>query len=180
MEKYLIKKWDENQLRLQEVISKDKKINVCDYDYLFDLIIKNILTPDEEMDLEWDETTKACGWSMYSSDSSYFYSIGLKEIKEYFGDGEDDYYEYPDRQKVIITYADYGTCPICDILVAIRNHCWDCQEEGLPTEEQVKDYMKLCRDLICRAKIVDYSRYSNCTDISKIYYDKDLKEQETN
>ena len=63
------------------------------------------------------------------------------------------------------------------ILVAIRNHCWDCQEEGLPTEEQVKDYMKLCRDLICRAKIVDYSRYSNCADISKIYYDKDLKEQ---
>ena len=45
------------------------------------------------------------------------------------------------------TYQDYGSCSGCDLLESIREY-----DGGLPTEEQVKEYMMLELHLLQRCR----------------------------
>jgi hypothetical protein len=44
----------------------------------------------------------------------------------------------------LLTYVEYGSCSGCDTLQSIQD--WSNE---LPTEQQVKDFMALCRHLVC-------------------------------
>lgn len=50
----------------------------------------------------------------------------------------------PAEYDYLMTYVGYGSCSGCDTLQAIQ----DCGE-GKLNESQVKDFMTLCRDLVC-------------------------------
>ena len=43
-----------------------------------------------------------------------------------------------------MTYVDYGSCSGCDTLQSIQSFSGD-----KPTDSQLKDYMTLCKDLVC-------------------------------
>ena len=43
-----------------------------------------------------------------------------------------------------MTYVGYGSCSGCDTLQGIQG--WD--DDRLPTEAQINDYMMLCKDII--------------------------------
>ena len=48
----------------------------------------------------------------------------------------------------LMTYVEYGSCNYCDILQRIQ-YLEDCENiHKLPTEQQVKDYMILCKDIV--------------------------------
>lgn len=52
---------------------------------------------------------------------------------------------YPSIGDYIYTHTYYGTCSGCDALMAIND---EYSSDGLPTEEQIKDYMTLCLHLV--------------------------------
>lgn len=150
MIKYCLQKWDKNKDRLEAAIRADKTINDYKngYSYLVKLVIDYILN-EQETENEKSEEEKPEVWDsskIVEIDHGYYQGTLLFLIpKKHTIPGE---YEY------LMTYADYGTCPACDVLEGIR---WnDDGEEKLPTEQQVKDYMTLCRDLVSHM-IVPYN-----------------------
>ena len=50
----------------------------------------------------------------------------------------------PSEYDYLMTYVNYGSCSGCDTLQAIQNY-----EKEEITEGQLKDFMSLCKDLIC-------------------------------
>lgn len=137
MLKYCLRKWDKNKEKLETAIRNDSTINRCDYEYLVRLIVDYILNDEENvMDIErWDNSRIIC-IDQGSWEGTQLYFIPTL----YEAPGEDDY---------LLTYASYGSCEMCDMLERIRR---DAAWEGLskpPTEQQVKDYMELCRHLVC-------------------------------
>ncbi len=50
----------------------------------------------------------------------------------------------------VMTNNYYGSCSGCDTLKGIRNY-----EDGLPSEQQVKEYMNLALHLVQRLKYLD-------------------------
>lgn len=53
----------------------------------------------------------------------------------------------PDASEYVITNTYYGSCSGCDTLQSISYY-----DDGLPTEEQIKDYMKLALHLLQKCK----------------------------
>lgn len=52
----------------------------------------------------------------------------------------------PDPEDYRMTFAWYGSCSGCDALQSAQS--WG---DGKLTEQQVKDFMSICKDLICNA-----------------------------
>lgn len=55
----------------------------------------------------------------------------------------------PSVEDYVYTNTYYGSCSGCDTLQAIH-----CYKDGLPDEEQVKDYMRLCLYLLQRCNFM--------------------------
>jgi hypothetical protein len=51
----------------------------------------------------------------------------------------------PEEYEYLMTYVGYGTCSGCDTLLEIQSYSYD---NDLPTEQQLKDYMTLCKHLV--------------------------------
>jgi hypothetical protein len=131
MIKYCKEKWDKNKKKLEDVLREDTALNSCDYDYLVKLVVENILN-DETNDYgdTWDSkniTTVDNG----DYQGTQLFLIPLKTYQ-------------PSEYEYLMTYVGYGSCSGCDTLQAIQ--CW---YDKKPTEEQVKDFMNLCKDLVC-------------------------------
>ena len=50
----------------------------------------------------------------------------------------------PSASEYLLTYVSYGSCSGCDTLLSIQD--WN---DGKLTDSQVKDFMGLCKDLVC-------------------------------
>jgi hypothetical protein len=137
MLKYCYHKWDCNKNGLREVIRNDKNINSCDYLYLVKLVTKYILNgefPSEISgdDQRWDsENITTVDNGDYQGTLLFFIPRNWYQPSEY------DY---------LLTYASYGSCSGCDSLMGIQE--FYRFSDDLPTEEQVKEYMNLCKDLV--------------------------------
>lgn len=148
MIKYCLQQWDKNKDRLEAAIRADVTINNHDryYDYFVKLVVKHILNEEGHTD------GKQESWNaekIYTIDDGYYHGTLLFLIPR--GDSAPAEYEY------LMTFADYGSCNVCDTLVGIRYGHGDDDCEGKPpTEQQVADYMTLCRDLISHM-IVPYN-----------------------
>lgn len=55
----------------------------------------------------------------------------------------------PSADEYVITTVSYGSCSGCDTLLNISGY-----EEGIPNEQQLKDYMTLCLHLLQRMKTI--------------------------
>ena len=142
-------KWAENSHKLKEVLSKDTTLNSCDYKYLVKLTIKYILnTEDDEWDVE----------HITEIDNGDYQGTLLWMIPR-------DTYQ-PSCYEYLITYCYYGSCSGCDTLLGIQEDIYDDSDTILPTEIQLKQYMDLCKDIICNIKRPYYSQmwYEGCPD----------------
>lgn len=137
MLKYCYHTWDYNKDRLQEAIQMDKNINSCDYAYLVKLVTRYILNGAlpprlSEYEQRWDYD------NITTVDNGDYQGTLLFLIPR-------DWYQ-PSEYDYLLTYAGYGSCSGCDSLLSIQE-CYRFSDD-LPTEEQVKEYMDLCKDLI--------------------------------
>lgn len=134
MLKYCRDKWDGNKDKLEEAIRKDTSLNSCDYSYLVSLVVKHILNPivsnEEDDDFDAEEIT--------TIDNGDYQGTQLFMIPR-------NTYQ-PSASDYLLTFIYYGSCSGCDTLQAIQS--W-CDDDKVPTEEQVKDFMTLCRNLVC-------------------------------
>ena len=129
MLKYCLDKWNQNKGLLEEQLKKDTTLNSCDCDYvdLVKLIVDFILNPG--VDIKWnsDEITVV--------DNGDYQGTQLFLIPRMT-------YQ-PSEYEYLMTYVGYGSCSGCDTLQAIHDY-----SENPLTEEQVKDFMTLCKDLL--------------------------------
>ncbi|WP_143322806.1 hypothetical protein [Clostridium sp. HBUAS56010] len=146
MIRYCIDKWAANKIELEAAIKRDKEINSCNYSYLVKLVVKYILNLGVDTEYErWDEE------KITTIDNGDYQGTQLFLIpKKTYQPGANEY---------LLTYQYYGSCSGCDSLQAIQD--WS---EDIPTDERVKDYMTLCKDIICNMIRPYNSLYNNDED----------------
>lgn len=123
--------WYKNKDKLEAVIMMDTKLNHCDYSYLVELIVEYILNPSIETDYEKFDTDAITVIDNGDYQGTLLFMIPRKTYQ-------------PSEYDYLLTYANYGSCSGCDTLLSIQD--WG---DKLPTENQIKDYMTLCKDLVC-------------------------------
>lgn len=127
MLKCCVDQWDRNKATLEAAIRQDGKLRDCGYKYLVRLIVRHILTDS---------------WCMFDE-----YRISKIDDGDWQGTvlyviPEKDY--QPAHYQYIMTYVCYGSAGDDDTLQGIH----DLSNTELPTEQQVQDYMTLCRHLV--------------------------------
>lgn len=133
MIKYCVKKWNKNKDKLYNELKDDLNLNACEYEYLVRLVVKHILNGDIDESSEyeqWDDTR------ITIVDNGDYQGTLLFIIPQ-------KTYQ-PQEFEYLITYVDYGSCSGCDTLQSIQSFSGD-----KPTDSQLKDYMTLCKDLVC-------------------------------
>ena len=125
MIKYCLNAWDRNKDVLEKNIKKDPFLVSCDYLYIVQMTVNNILGK------EWDyKNITVIDNGDYQGTTLYL----IPRIK----------YQ-PSAYDYLLTYAYYGSCSGCDTLQAIQDTII-----GELTDEQVRDYMMLCKDIVTR------------------------------
>lgn len=122
MIKYCKEQWMKNEGKLKEVLLHRKDLNYCSYETLVKLVVDYILN-DEEQDENWDsKNITVIDNGDYQGTELYLIPRNTYQPAEY------DY---------LMTYVGYGSCSGCDTLQNIQ-----CDEDN------IDDYMTLCRDLV--------------------------------
>ena len=158
MIKYCLEKWDKNCKKLENAIRQDALINECEYDYLVNLVVTYILNDGEDvsnisvMDMFDMSRTK-------EEDNKYLWDNGeITKIDNGEWQGtllfliprKDCFLEAHDY---LMTYVNYGSCSGCDTLQGIQYADYldqndDYYTSKFPLEQQVKEYMMLCKDIV--------------------------------
>jgi hypothetical protein len=130
MLKYCLTKWEENKNLLEEQLATNAKWNVCEYVDLVKLVVDYILNAGR--------TTSQVGWDSERitviDDGDYQGTqLFLIPCKCY----------QPAEYEYLMTHVGYGSCSGCDTLQAIQSGGIE-----LLTERQIKDFMKLCKDIL--------------------------------
>lgn len=123
MIKYCLDCWNKNQQSLREQLEKDASLNSCEYEYLVKLVTRYILGK------EWDAEN-----IIVVDNGDYQGTLLFLIPRDTYQPSEDEY---------LMTYVGYGSCSGCDTLQAIQEY-----GENIPTPEQLKDFMSLCKDLV--------------------------------
>lgn len=139
---YCKRKWAENEGLLREAIAKSENHREWQYIDIVKMVVNYILNPGYqpiEFNYLWDADVIAD-----IDDGCYQGSeIFLIHRKAY----------QPDPQDYLITYVWYGSCSGCDTLQSIQYvDIFDRDMPKTPNDEQVNDYMTLCRDIVTRMK----------------------------
>lgn len=130
MLKYCRDKWDENKDKLETALREAENLNTCDYDTLVKMVVEYILNPSADYSDTYDKD------SITIIDNGDYQGTLLFMIptKTY----------QPSEYNYLLTYVGYGSCSGCDTLQAIQG--WGDKKL---TDTQVKDFMILCKDLVC-------------------------------
>lgn len=136
MLKYCLEQWDKNKDALEKDISQDKNLTGyfgeedAGYLYLVKKLVKTVLNCDSVY--KWDAE------SIVEIDNGDYQGTLLFVIpRNTFQPSEYDY---------LMTYIGYGSCGFCDTLMAIKDLGYSADK--YPTEDQVKDYMVLMKDIL--------------------------------
>ena len=130
MLKYCRDKWEENKDKLEKALREDDSLNDCDYSELVAMVVKHILNPGEN------------NYNTYDSGNITVIDDGHYQGTLLFMIPMDTY--QPSEYEYLLTYVGYGSCSGCDTLKSIQ----DWGDKKL-TDSQVKDFMGLCKDLVC-------------------------------
>lgn len=127
MLKYCLRKWDENKKKLEEELLKDPDLNNCKYKHIVEKVVEIILNTNEK---------------------ELWNSAGITEIDDGGYQGTLLFLiprktSQPTEYEYLMTYVDYGSCSGCDTLQAIQG----CGKDPI-SEDQLKDFMTLCKDII--------------------------------
>ena len=133
MIKCFVEAWDKNKDKLEEYIKTHRQEEYDSYKELVKLLFDIVINPDIDT---------------YSGEKFDIDNIDVLDHGDYQGTLifilHHEYYQ-PHVCSYVYTHTFYGSCSGCDTLQAI---C--CYDEGLPDEDQVKDYMQLCLHLLQR------------------------------
>lgn len=132
MNRYAVDKWNNNKGHLRKALmglSKEQK-GKLDYSDLMVLCVKYILNVDADEEEQYCEEVEM----VLSGGYSGFYLFVIMP-KEYRGEGGE-------VGRVLVSYAHYGSCALCDCLEGIQKRAFD-------GEDVTDDLMALCKDLIC-------------------------------
>ena len=124
----IIKQWEENKYKLEEYF---KNTNQTEYDS-YEVIVKKVF------ELCLSNAYSRDGWC---SDKMTVIDDGDYQGTQIFIIPADTY--QPEVEDYVMTDTYYGSCSGCDTLQRICNY-----EYGLPTEEQVAQYMTLALHLV--------------------------------
>lgn len=127
MLKYCLRKWDENKKKLEEELLKDPLLNECEYKHIVEKVVEIILNTNEEYLWNTEGITEI-------DDGDYQGTLLFLIPRKTYQPLE---YEY------LMTYVGYGSCSGCDALQAIQDY-----GESPISEDQLKDFMALCKDII--------------------------------
>lgn len=147
MLKYCVEKWDKNKDKLEQALRDDIKLSKRSYHDLLVATIQNIFHDGD--DIKWNtERITQIDDGDYQGTLLFVIPMDTSE---------------PCASEYLITYVSYGSCSGCDTLLALQDDVklsmHDKREDLY--ERCIKDYMTLCRDLVCRMKH-PYSSYWTC------------------
>ena len=129
----IVKKWEENKSKLEQKFKTHKAHSGLSYEtivkYIFEIVIN-----DSDDDYENYDVSKMT----VIDDGSYQGTQIFIIPKSTYQPSVEDY---------LLTHTYYGSCSGCDVIEGIRNY-----SSGLPTEQQVKEYMILALHLVQKMK----------------------------
>ena len=129
----IVKKWEENKYKLEEYFSTTKQEKFASYEAIVQKIFELVINSDEDSYERFNIN------KMTVIDDGYYQGTQIFIIpKDTYQPNIDDY---------LITHTYYGSCSGCDVIEGIRNY-----SSGLPTEQQVKEYMILALHLVQKMK----------------------------
>ena len=129
----IIKRWEENKYKLEEYFSTTKQEKFASYEAIVQKIFELVINSDEDSYERFNIN------KMTVIDDGYYQGTQIFIIpKDTYQPNIDDY---------LITHTYYGSCSGCDVIEGIRNY-----SSGLPTEQQVKEYMILALHLVQKMK----------------------------
>jgi hypothetical protein len=131
MIRYCLDQWNAHEKELRLAITRDSKINSCEYEHLVELVVKHILNaPSDKYDYKWQVD------EIITIDNGSYQGTQLFVIPM-------DTYQ-PSEYEYLMTYVGYGSCSGCDTLLNIQNYDYDKPA----TEKQVNYFMQLCKDIL--------------------------------
>ena len=129
----IVKKWEENKYKLEEYFRTTKQEKFASYEAIVQKIFELVINSDEDSYERFNIN------KMTVIDDGYYQGTQIFIIpKDTYQPNIDDY---------LITHTYYGSCSGCDVIEGIRNY-----SSGLPTEQQVKEYMILALHLVQKMK----------------------------
>ena len=133
MIKYCVQKWNANKGKLENALKDNRKLNTCEYKYLVQLVVKYILNDGMEHSVFYDTWDDDHITVVDNGDwqGTLLFIIPLKTYQ-------------PQEYEYLMTFVNYGSCSCCDTLQAIQSY-----DDEKPTHGQLKDYMTLCKDIVC-------------------------------
>ena len=136
MIKEFVAAWDQNKTKLEQYIRTHNQSEYNSYQKLVMILLDGVINPYfyEVLGLDTYDITK-----ITVVDDGDYQGTQLFIIPK-------DTYQ-PSASDYIWTYQYYGSCSGCDALMAISEY-----DDGLPTEEQIKEYMALELHLLQRLK----------------------------
>lgn len=133
MLKVFVDLWDKNKDVLEKALRNINDIRTLEYNNLVQITFEGIYNHNNNVNIGCYER------------------LNIEEISEIDnGDYQGtllylipfDNYQ-PDESEYLMTYVGYGSCSCCDTLLSIID-----RDNEQPTDEQVKDLMVLCKDII--------------------------------
>ena len=129
----IIKKWEENKYKLEEYFSTTKQEKFASYEAIVQQIFELVINSDED------------SYERFNVNKMTVIDDGNYQGTQIFIIPKDTY--QPNIDDYLITHTYYGSCSGCDVIEGIRNY-----SSGLPTEQQVKEYMILALHLVQKMK----------------------------
>lgn len=130
--------WENRKTDLENYFRKTPQGQYDSYETIVKLIFQFVINA---------EIAEKCGMTAYDINRLHVIDDGDYQGTQLFIIPKDTYQPCPDDY--IITTVSYGSCSGCDTLLSISLY-----EEGIPSEQQVKDYMTLCLHLLQRMKTI--------------------------
>lgn len=141
-----VKAWDANRETLKEYIRTHEQKEYDEYVKLVKILFDIVINPY----FKYDPRNLS-----YNTESIHVIDDGDYQGSQLFIIPNNDY--QPSPYEYVWTHCSYGSCNGCDTLLAISNY-----GDGLPSEEQVDDYMTLLLHLLQRCKyLMDYYDWRN-------------------
>ena len=129
----IVKKWEENKYKLEEYFRTTKQENYGSYEAIVKKLFELVINTNKD------------SYERFNINKMTVIDDGNYQGTQIFIIPKDTY--QPNIDDYLITHTYYGSCSGCDVIEGIRNY-----SNGLPTEQQVKEYMILALHLVQKMK----------------------------
>lgn len=134
-----VKAWDVGKENLQEFFKTNKQKEYDTYEKIVQQLVRIVINPYIR-ETQYDDGV----WNELNIEDMVVLDHGDYQGMQLFIFHADTY--QPEVEDYYYTHNYYGSCSGCDTLLSILE--WD--DEALPTDSQVEEYMSLCLHLLQR------------------------------